>query len=168
MNTILLGNIFAFAGCTLMVFTGLIKKKEKILLTQNAQFILQGIANFLLGGISGVVANAVSIVRNTICLKWDLTLPLKIFFIAIQAVLTILTNDMVLVGWLPFVAAVLFTAILDTKNEALIKLVIIIGEFCWITYDLLIHNYTGCAFDTFTVITNIIGIILLKTDKKWP
>ena len=166
MSILLIANIIGFAGSLLMVLVGLIKTKSKILWVQNLQFLLQGIANLLLGGISGVVANSVSIIRNFICLKWDLTLPLKVVFIAFQFIFTILTNNMGIPGWLPFVAATIFTFCLDTKNEVILKIAIIAGELCWIIYDLLIKNYTSCAFDCFTVVTNIVGIFMVLSARK--
>ena len=88
MNTILLGNIVAFAGAILMVLVGLMKKKRDMLLLQNVQFLVMGIGNLILGGITGGIADFISIARNFICLKWKYTIGWKIFFVAVQAALT--------------------------------------------------------------------------------
>lgn len=162
----IIANIIAFIGCSIMVATGFIKTKKSILVAQNVQLFLQGLANFLLGGITGAVSNVISVIRNIYCLKFTFSLPVKLVFIAIQAVFTQMTNNSGLIGWLPFIACVIFISVLDTQNEIVLKSSLIVGEACWITYDLYIKNYTGCAFDCFTVISTIIGIFLILRGKK--
>lgn len=161
MNIILIGNIISFIGCAIMVATGLIKTKKKILIAQNAQYLIQGIANLILGGVTGFVSNLISMARNIYCLKFEFNIWAKIAFIVAQFIFTALTNTMGLAGWLPFIAATIFTLSLDTKDEKILKLTIIACEFCWIIFDLILKNYTAFAFDIFTIISTIVGIIML-------
>ena len=83
MNIIVIGNIVAFIGAILMVLVGFIKTKRNILIAQNIQFLIMGLGNLILGGVSGFIVNIVGILRNIICLRWNLNVPLKIFFIAL-------------------------------------------------------------------------------------
>ena len=117
MNTILLGNAVTFIGALLMVGIGFIKTKKNILRVQCIQFAIMGIGNLILGGVTGFISNAVSILRNLICFKRELTLPLKLLFIAIQIIITGSVNRMGFIGWLPVFAACLFTWFLDTKRH---------------------------------------------------
>ncbi len=162
MNPVLLGNIISLIGSFIMIAIGLLKKKKQILLTQCAMFGVMGIGQAILGGFSGVVSNIVSILRNLICVKWAFTLPFKVVFIVIQILLTAAIRPVGIIGWLPAIAACLYTWFLDLKNEQLLKIVIIITQLFWILYDFSIQNYTALAFDVFTVISNCIGIIMLK------
>ena len=75
-TTLFIGNAICLVGACLMVLTGLIKKKEHVLLTQCAQFGIMGVGNLVLGGVSGLISNLVSILRNVICLKFKFTIPL--------------------------------------------------------------------------------------------
>lgn len=162
MNRLLIGNAISLAGAILMVLSGLIKKKRKILLVQNVQFALMGSGNLILGSWSGMIANAVSIFRNFYCLKWDLTVWPKVFFIAVQAVLTIVTNHAGAIGYLPLAAAVAFTLVLDTKDERKLKAVIIFGQLCWLVHDVHFDIFTSAIFDVLSVISNLIGIWRLQ------
>ena len=169
MNLVLIGNIISFAGCALMVYVGFIKEKRRILSVQCIQFSLQGIANFLLGGMSGVIANIVSILRNLAFAKFKNTVWLKLFFIALQLVLSYKSLANGLINWFPLLAAVLFTWFLDVKSEVHLKLVIIITQVLWLIYDFIHINYVAVAFDTFTMISNAIGIYMLlrlHSNKK--
>ena len=107
MNSILLGNGIALFGAVLMAAIGLIKQRKHILATQCVQFGIMGIANLILGGINGFVSALVSITRNLICLKWELTTPIKIGIISIQAVLA-LSIDRSGVYWHPAGAVCLY------------------------------------------------------------
>lgn len=165
MSVLLIGNIISFIGALVMVATGLIKTKKKILITQCFQYGIMGIGNLILGGITGCIANVVSILRNIVGCKIDLTLPLKIFFIIIQIIPTYFLNNMGIVGWLPTFAACIFTFFLDTKNEIVIKLLIILSQIMWGIFDFTISNFAGLTFDILTIITNFIGIFMVKKNK---
>ena len=166
MNTILLGNAVAFIGAIVMVATGLIKSKKNILIAQSVQFTIMGIGNLILGGFTGFMSNMVSIVRNVVCLKTTLTVPLKLLFIAIQIILGGLVNNLGLIGWMPVCAACIFTWILDTDNEILLKAVIIAMQVMWCIFDFTIQNYISLAMDLFTIISNAAGIFLIKKAEK--
>ena len=88
MNTVLIAKIISVAGCILMVAIGLIRERKKILLTQCVLWAVLTVSNLMLGGVTGAVSNIVSIVRNLYSLKWKLTLPVKIGFIAVQTAIT--------------------------------------------------------------------------------
>jgi len=149
-----------------MVLSGVLKEKNKILWAQNVQFAIMGTGNFVLGGISGGIADYISIVRNLISLKWEFKWYFKIFFIVIQVILTAIFNDMGIIGWLPTAAACIFTWCLDTKNEILLKILIMLAQLMWAIYDLNIKNYSTMAFDIATMISNTIGIIRIIITKK--
>lgn len=164
-NRIVLGNIVAFIGAIIMVLIGLIKTKKRILLAQSIQFAVMGIGNLILGGVSGFVSNIVSIFRNLVCCYRPLTVPLKLLFIAILAGLALFTNNLGIIGLCPVISAVLFTWFLDS-DEITLKIIIIITSVLWIIFDFTIRNYVTMAMDVFTIISNTIGIFLIrkKTD----
>lgn len=166
MNLILIGNIVCLVGAAVMVAIGFIKNKKNILLAQCAQFAIMGAGNLILGGVTGFVSNMVSILRNLICLKKEFTVPLKIFFIVIQILLSFKVNTMGLIGWFPIIAACIFTWCLDTKSEVVLKAVIIGTELLWCIYDFVLYNFTSLAFDAFTIISTTIGIIMLLRGKS--
>ena len=166
MNHILLGNGIALFGAVLMATIGLIKQRKHILVAQCVQFGIMGIANLILGGISGFVSALVSITRNLICLKWELTTPIKIGVISIQVVLTLGINRNGMIGILPGLSACICTWFLDTKDEIKLKVVIIIAQICWLIYDLSILNYVSFAFDIITILANLIGIVMIARHRK--
>ena len=164
-NTIFLGNAIAFIGAILMVAIGFIKTKRNILIAQSAQFAIMGIGNLILGGVTGFLANMASIVRNIVCLRTTLTVPLKLLFIGIQLALGLPFNNLGAIGLLPILAACCFTWFLDTESEIFLKSIIILMQLMWCIYDFTIHNYVALSMDIFTILSNAAGIMMTKKQK---
>lgn len=166
MNQIIIGNILALAGASIMAGAGLLKKRRQILLAQCLQFGLMGSANLVLGGITGAVSAAVNIVRNLVCMKWAFTTPLKLIFIAALVLLGSAANSAGLLGLLPIASSCLYTWFLDVKDEQTLKAVIIFTLTFWVIYDFAIMNYVSFAFDLFSIFTNVMGILSLRRQRR--
>lgn len=162
MNTIILGNFISLLGCLMMVAIGFLRKKSHILTAQCFQFGLLGLANLILGATSGFISGVVGITRNLVFSRVKSTLSLKLFFIAAQVVLSLPFAGNGLVDWFPVFAAVLFTWCIDTRSEVVLKVYIIAAQVFWMVFDLYYQNYTAMAFDIFTVLSNTIGIFMIK------
>lgn len=162
---VLIGNIFSFLGCLLMVLSGLIKEKKNILTVQCIQFTFMGLANMTLGAFSGLIANIISLARNVVFTQRDTSLKLKILFIFLQVILS-LKKEMVWVDWLPVIACVTFTWMIDTPSEITLKKITLFCLVCWVIYDFSYHNYVGFCFDLFSILSNIIGIGIIKKAQK--
>ena len=164
-RTIIIGNIVGLVGSALMVVIGLIKTKKKILIVQIVQTAVFALSNFILGGVSGVIVNAVTVIRNVFVLKKPFTLPAKLFFIAAQVVLAFLFRSEGIIYWLPVMAGCIFTYFLDSENDMVIKIAIAFAQAMWAVYDFSIMNFTTFAFDVFAIISNIVGIVLLNKER---
>ena len=161
---ILLGNIVSFVGCTVMVLIGFIKNKDRYIIMQTVQFLLNALSHFLLGGFGGTIAALVSATRNIIIAKWKCTTGIKIVLIAVQAALSLSTITANPITWIPIIAAGMFTWYIDTKDVMWFKWVIIITLVMWAVYDIYHHNYVSVWFSIFTVVTN--GISMVKIHKE--
>lgn len=168
MNIIVIGNVISFAGAMLMVAVGFLRTRKSILLTQCAMFSLMGTANIILGGMTGAVSSLVSIIRNLFCMKGPLSVPVKLFIIAIQVMLSLRVNTLGWIGWLPIISACFYTWMIDVKDETSLKLVLIAAQSMWFVYDLTIHNYVGFTFDILTILSNMYGIFSLRSTGFLP
>ena len=166
MNIILLGNALSFIASVIMILMGFIKKRDRFLLAQcgmNAFFIA---GNLCLGGISGAIANAVTMTRNIVCLKWKLNRGLKLFFIALQIGLVLLSGTDSLIMWLPILGNCVFTWYMDTEDMALLKGIVIGSQFLWGIYDFYIMNYATVPFDAGSCITNAVAMAAILKSRK--
>ena len=165
MNLLLIGNAVSMIGCLIMVAIGFLKRKQHILIAQSVQCLFMGAGNLILGGVSGFICNVVTIARNLVFAKWDVTLPLKIFFIALQVVLSLGSLSAGLIAWLPILSAAVFTWFLDTKSETKLKLVILSTQVMWLIYDIHYLNYVATTFDVLTMCSNLIGLYMIRKSK---
>ena len=166
MNLVIIGNLISLVGCLLMVAIGFIRKKEHILAVQCLQFGIMGVGNLVLGAVSGTISNAVSIVRNLVFARWSSSLPLKVIFIILQVLLSLSALQSSPLEWLPLLAAAIFTWFLDTKSEVILKSVIIGTLLLWLVYDFCHLNYVAMTFDALSIVSNFIGILMLRKKTK--
>ena len=166
MDRIIIGNALSLIGAILMACIGLLKKRKQILTVQCVQFGIMGIANLVLGGITGTVSAAVSIARNLVCAKRELTVPLKILFTFILVALSLYANSAGWLGVLPMLSTCIYTWLLDIKGERRLKAVLIVAQVFRLVFDLSLSNYVSFAFDIITIATNAISIVSLTIEAK--
>lgn len=165
MNALFFGNAVSMIGCLIMVGIGFLKRKQHILLAQSVQCLFMGAGNLILGGVSGFVSNVVTILRNLVFSKRNVTVPLKVFFIALQIVLSLGSLDAGWIAWLPVLAAAVFTWFLDTQSETRLKVVILFSQVMWLIYDIHYLNYVATTFDVLTMCSNLIGLYMIRKSR---
>ena len=166
MTTLLVGNALCFFASVVMTLIGFIKTKRRFLIAQSSMNAIFIAGNLTLGGISGAIVNLVTLIRNFICLKFDLTKPLKLFFIALQIGLTIYFGCDSVIMWLPIIAACLFTWFMDSENMILLKVIVIVSQLMWAVYDFSIVNYATVPFDFAAAVTNAVSVFSILRDRK--
>lgn len=162
---ILIGNIIALVASLIMVYTGILKNKKKIIYLQTVQIGLSVISNIVLGGISGAIINGISCIRNVLCYKGMLTTMFKILIVIISIILTLLFNNLGIIGLLPLISIVVYTLFMDTKKVITLKLLIIFTMIMWLLYDFYIKSYTSSLYDLLTIITNVIALNQLRNKR---
>ena len=166
MNTVLIANAIALIASLLMVYTGYIKKKEKILFFQTIQIGLSVISNLILGGITGAIINALGLIRNILCYKEKLNKIAQIILIILSILLGVYFNNLALIGLLPIISNVVYIVFMNIKDVIKFKYLIIFTMTMWLIYDIYIMSYTSAVFDLGNIIANIISIIQIKKSTK--
>jgi hypothetical protein len=165
MHAIIIGNIIALIASLLMVYSGVIKQKKKILFIQTIQIGLSVISNIVLGGIVGAIINTLSCIRNILCYKDKLNISWKILISIIAIVLSVKFNNLGLIGILPLISTITYLWLMNTRDVVRFKCLIIFTMVLWFVYDLTIKSYSSAVFDLMTAITNIYSIIMLNNRK---
>ena len=124
--TLLIGNAIALVASLLMVYTGIIKEKKKVLYVQSIQIGLSVISNLVLNGITGAIINAISFFRNILCYKDKLGLKEKIGITIISVGLTLYFNNLGWIGLLPLVSTVTYIWLMTLKDVKKFKILIIL------------------------------------------
>lgn len=166
MAQLVCGNIVALIASILMVCSGSVKDRKKIIYIQTLQILAFTISTLILGGYTGAIINIISLVRNVLCYKDKLTNKMKILLIIPSIVLSLLFNNLGFLGLLPVISSVTYTCFMSTKNTIKLKSVIIFTMILWLIYDILIRSYTSAVFDVFSIIANSVTIYQLSYKKQ--
>ncbi len=111
--TVIIANIIDFIAAVIQVGSGAIKQKNKILVVQNLQLLLQAVSMLILGGITGAISNVLSCFRNYLCYKEKLNTAWKVFLIGASAAMTVLMNEQGLLGVLPAAVCTVFILFME-------------------------------------------------------
>lgn len=166
MSNVIIGNVVALIGSVLMVYSGFIKEKKKILYVQTLQIGLFVISNFVLGGITGGIINILCCIRNILSYKDKLGLKEKIIITILSVALTVPFNNLGIIGLLPMVSTVLYIWLINVKDIVKFKMLIAFTNFTWLVYDICILSYTSAIFDFMSMVANIITIFQINYSKK--
>jgi hypothetical protein len=162
---IVIGNIIALIASVLMVYSGILREKKKIIYVQTIQIGLSVISNLVLGGITGAIINALSCIRNILCYKDKLGTKEKTIIIILSIILSLIFNNIGFIGILPVISTVAYILLMNTKNVIKFKILIIVTMIMWLIYDLYIKSYTSAIFDFMNIVANIISIFQLRVKK---
>lgn len=163
---IVIGNIIALIASLIMVYVGILKKKENIILVQTLQIVLFILSHIVLGGIAGAIINIFSCFRNILCYKNMLKTKEKVIIILLVSVVSVCFNNLGIIGLLPLFSTIPYTAFIDIKSVVKFKILHIYTMIIWIIYHLYIKSYTAAIFELWTIITNIIAIFQIYNAKK--
>ena len=166
MVSIIIGNIIALIASILMVYSGMLKQKKKILYFQTVQIGMSVISNIILGGITGAIINALSMIRNILCYKNKLGLKEKIIITILAIILTFKFNNLGYIGLLPLISTVSYIWLMNIKDVRKFKLLIIFTMLMWLIYDVVIKSYTSAIFDFMNIIANMLALLQIKLVKK--
>lgn len=166
MTNIIIGNVIAFIASILMVYSGILKEKKKILFVQTIQIGLSSLGNLILGGINGAIINALGCVKNILYYKETLGLKEKIIITIIATILSIIFNNSGIIGLLPLINTIVYMWLMNQNNIIKFKFLIIFTAMLWLIYDFSIKSYASVIFNFMYIIANIMAIIQIIIKNK--
>ena len=159
---LIIGNILALIASLLFVYSGILKKKDKILIAQSIQKGLSTISNIVLEGYPGAITHAVSLIRNILCYYDKLNIVIKVIITIITICLSLIFNNLGLIGILPLLSSIIYLWFMDIKDIVKFKYLMLITIVLWGIYDFTIKSYTSFVFGIFSAITTVISIVQIK------
>lgn len=166
MNTLIIGNIIALIATSASIMLGFIKSREKIIFIQVIQSIFFTISNFILGSFTGIIINLINILRNWLCYKDKLTNCAILIITIISIFLTLMFNNLGFVGLLPLFSNIVYTFLMNTKDNLKFKLLVLFTMIPWAIHDIFIKSYTSAFFDIATTISCSFCAYQIYKDKK--
>ena len=166
MNNIIIGNMLMLIGSTIMIFCGIINKKNIALIVQTVQLAFMTAGMAVLGSIPAMVVNILGCTRNIIGYYGKLTRSVRIFLIIITTTISLIFNNIGVFGLIPIISSILFILLVDTKNIVVFKWLIAGTSALWVVHDLYVCAYTAVAFDILSIVTSVISVVRYKNKIK--
>lgn len=171
---IIIGNVISLIACIIMVISGYIQSKNKILRLQSIQIGLSAVACCVLSAYSGMIINILSVFRNILAQKNKLSWSYKILILSITVTLSIIATLLKSiaisyidwVGFVPLFSTVTYTLLMDKLDGISFKYLVIFTMVVWIIHDFFSKNYVSVFFNIMNIITSFIAIYKLSRNKK--
>ena len=161
---VLVGNIVALIASLIMVYSGIVNNRKKVIILQTIYIGLFIISDLLLDGFSGAIINTLSILRNVLAYHDKLDINSKVVISILGIITCIIYNNLGIIGMFPLISMLIFLLFMNTKDIQKFKLLIIGTSFLWGLYDLKIKLYISFAFDIATILGALITFMI--NDKK--
>ena len=163
-----------FSACAYIIFplTFLTRNKKNILLLNILNSVFYLLSYLFLAGYSGVIVNAISIVRGiTFFIVGELYQKKEYYSLTFFVVATITLSIVFYRSWidiLPMIAGVSFTYAIWQKNVEVYRWIVVIGSVLWITYNVLIFSIVGMIGEVACLVVETIILIVyyVKQDTN--
>ncbi len=163
-----------FSACAYIIFplTFLTRNKKNILLLNILNSVFYLLSYLFLAGYSGVIVNAISIVRGiTFFIVGELYQKKEYYSLTFFVVATIALSIVFYRSWvdiLPMIAGVSFTYAIWQKNVEVYRWIVVIGSVLWITYNVLIFSIVGMIGEVACLVVETIILIVyyVKQDTN--
>ena len=161
MIDIIIGNICSLCAMVSDTISATRKKKNEILAVQIISQVFYGVGTLVLKGYSGVVQNAVAILRNLTAIRNINNKLVEWTLVILGVLLGVVFNNRGLLGLLPVVANLGYSiAVFQCKNnEKVLKLVFIASSLMFSVFSYAIQNYVGVTGNTIVAISAAISMI---------
>lgn len=165
---VIIGNLCSLLAMGTDALSSTRKTVKGMLWMQTLSQLIYGIGTFALGGYSGVVQNAVSLLRNLVAIKNIKSSVVEWILVGLGVFFGLIFNNLGLIGLLPVIANLEYTLAVFRfhNNERALKYAFMLSSVMFAIFNLAILNYVGFATNLFVAITT--AIALIKGHKSNP
>ena len=163
---LIIGNALAFVASVLMVVVGIIKDKKKIIFWQTIEIIFAGVSYIVLGSYTAAINMGISSARNILYYKEKLSTSAKIVLAILYTVLSLVFNNVGLIGIVLLGGSIASLFIVEIKNVVIFKLFAMLGMFVWAVHDISVQSYVAFIFDIGTIIALFISMFQIRKEKR--
>lgn len=165
MTRIIIGNLFSFISCIFLLKS--IKSKEKInmLKYQVLDCFFYITADIFFKAYSALFTQIISLIRNILGMKNKLNYIMIFILSMLMVIVGIIVNTNGLIGFIPIIASVLYTILLNHQNIKVLKLSLFLNMLLWVIFDILILDIVSFIVDLIVCIFSLIHFIKLCKEK---
>ena len=183
-TALLIANILSLIGNVIATSAAFFKSKRNILLFQSSNHVLEIVAQLLTKAYSGVVQEAISLVRNITFVfvktskkapKIIISLLCLVAGVVVGVLFNIYFSDNVLYGYLPIAGAAIYAVFVilafslptsGSTSELFMKIGIVFNAICWSIYGIFIMIYPIIVFNAIAFTLAVISIVRIGLSKR--
>lgn len=165
----MLAQIIGFIAFGIFAISFWTRDKNKLLLIQSLAAVIYIIHYFCLNAFSGVTINIIGIFRGIIFSRDKLSNKHKdiaMFSMILLYILSAIISFQNIFSILPVIAEVTNTVLLNKTSTKKIRIGSIVISILWLIYNISVGSYAGIVTNVIFIVSTIIAIIKLDTDKK--
>lgn len=164
MQSIIIGNLVSLIAVFFAILNGTRKTKKEMIVCDIGSASFYTIADLILKGYSGVVQNAVGILRNLAALYLPDKKYISWFLVVAAVVLGIYFNNRGLIGLLPVASSCWYSICIIDKNAShqKMKVSLILNSTAFLIYSAVLLNLVGVISNLLVVSSTTFAIIKNK------
>ncbi len=167
MTSVMIGNLLALFAACFTLASALSARRKPIYLYQTAQCLIMAAANAFFLSFSGVTTFLLCALRNGFLAYDRFTGRRCLVFAVSVALIGLASNNRGLVGLLPVITTVLYTAgCLYAEKAGAIKLNIAVNLALWALYEILIRDYVSFAVDTASAAAALVLLAAMQSGEQ--
>ena len=167
MNNILIGNIISFTGAVFLAVSCVVKSRKQIFVLQFLNCAVLAVASYFFNAYATITTLIICCIRNIFIMRDKFTKPVLAFIIVSVVILGLLSNNRGLIGLMPVAATVEYTTccyfIRDVRKT---RVSILINEIIWVTYSLLVSDFSTAISDSAVIVVDIMSILKSRSKKQ--
>ena len=156
--------LIGLLGFCILVLSFYRKETVSILTYQITSNFAYTVHYFLLGGLSGAFCSLIGIIRNIVLIKLNNKKIIIPIFIFLYLIVTILFYEGIY-SLLPMIANSCYLISITYKSKKILLIGAIISSALWIIYSIFVSSYISIITESILIISNIIQLIKIKTNK---
>ena len=157
MGRLILGNILDSVASLLLIYSGTLYERKKILLVDMSRGFLSAFGRLILGSFTGFVSSTSTFVRNFLYYKGKLSLRNKLIVGFLTVFFSLRFGDISFLSLIPTVISISYLFFFDMEKIKNFKLLNAFYAALWLVYKIYIRSYLSAFVEILVAVTNLVA-----------
>jgi len=155
---LILGNILDSVASLLLIYSGTLYERKKILLADMSRGFFSAFGRLILGSFTGFVSSTSTFVRNFLYYKEKLSLRNKLIVGFFTVFFSLRFGDISFLSLIPTVISISYLFFFDMEKIKNFKLLNVFYAVLWLIYKVYIRSYLSAFVEILVAVTNLIAV----------
>lgn len=157
MEQLILGNILDLIASLLLIYSGTLYERKKILILDMSRGFFSAFGRLILGSFTGFVSSTSTFVRNLLYYKGKLSLKNKLIVGFLTIFLSLKFGNISFLSLIPTAISVSYLFLFDMEKIKNFKLLNVFYAVLWLIYKIYIRSYLSAFVEILVAVTNLVA-----------